>query len=94
MTTDQLLPGQRAHAEPFLSDNLGWGLGLAVVNKRVGLGESIGTYTWAGGLGSTWANDPNERLTTILLTQAAWSSPVAFDIINDFTTAAYAAIDD
>ncbi len=94
LTSDQLLPGQRAHAAPFLGDNLGWGFGLAVVTRRVGLAESVGTYTWAGGLGSIWANDPRERLTIILLTQAMWSSPVASDLINDFSTAAYAAIDD
>ena len=28
-----------------------------------------------GGLGTIWRNDPSKQLVTILLTQAAWSSP-------------------
>ena len=94
LTTDHLLPGQRDFASPFLSDDIGWGFGVGVTIRRNNLAETVGTYSWAGGLGSLWANDPRERMTTILLTQVALGSPTAFDLFNDFMTAAYAAIDD
>jgi hypothetical protein len=45
-------------------------------------------------MGTTWSNDPTEDLITILLTQAAWSSPVMPAVALAFQAAAYAAVDD
>jgi hypothetical protein len=47
-----------------------------------------------GGLGTIWRNDPSEEMVTILLTNAAWTSPRPPHIALDLLTAAYAAIED
>jgi hypothetical protein len=55
----------------------------------------VGGYGWAGGLGSSWANDPHERVVGIVLTTDMFTSaypPPA--TIRDFWTGTYAAIDD
>jgi CubicO group peptidase (beta-lactamase class C family) len=93
MTTDQLTPAQRAGAGIILGDNRGWGFGVAVVTRREGL-ATPGTYGWDGGLGTSWATDPREDLIGILLTQRAFTSPVAPPVVQDFWTLAYQAIDD
>jgi CubicO group peptidase (beta-lactamase class C family) len=54
----------------------------------------IGQYGWDGGLGTIWRNDPSEQMVSMLLTNAAWTSPRPPDITLDFLTVAYAAIDD
>lgn len=93
MTTDQLTPAQRAGAGIILGEHRGWGFGVAVVSRREGLANP-GSYGWDGGLGTTWATDPREDLIGILLTQRAWTSPVAPPVYQDFWTLAYQAIDD
>jgi CubicO group peptidase (beta-lactamase class C family) len=98
MTTDQLTPAQKAVSamvpgSPFWDDH-GWGFGVAVVTHRSGPTETPGKYGWDGGMGTTWSNDPTEDLITILLTQAAWSSPVMPAVALAFQAAAYAAVDD
>jgi CubicO group peptidase (beta-lactamase class C family) len=67
---------------------------LAFGGQRVGTTWSAGTYSWDGGLGSTWANDPAEDLVGVLLTNQAWTSPTPPAVCDDFWTAAYAAITD
>ena len=47
-----------------------------------------------GGLGTSWRSDPTEDLTGVLLTQAAWTSPVPPAVCRDFWTCVYAALDD
>jgi CubicO group peptidase (beta-lactamase class C family) len=93
MTTDHLTPEQCSGGEMILGADRGWGFGMAIVNRRQGL-PSIGTFGWDGGLGTSWASDPKEQLTGILLTQQAWTSPTTPAILNDFWTLAYGAIDD
>jgi hypothetical protein len=55
----------------------------------------VGGYGWAGGLGSSWANDPRERLVGIVLTTdmftGAYPAPAT---IRDFWVGTYGAIDD
>ena len=41
---------------------LGWGLGLAVHRRQAGIALAPGSYGWDGGLGTSWANDPANRL--------------------------------
>jgi CubicO group peptidase (beta-lactamase class C family) len=98
MTTDQLTPAQKAVSTmvpgfPFWDDH-GWGFGVAMVTHRTGPAETPGKYGWDGGLGTTWSNDPAEDLVTILLTQAAWTSPVPPAVAQAFQAGVYAAIDD
>ncbi len=96
MTSDQLTAAQKAHGAmvPGFFDGNGWGFGVAVVTRRTNLYDSVGAYGWTGGLGTSWSTDPAQDMTTILLTQRAFTSPVLPQLHRDFATAAYAAIDD
>jgi CubicO group peptidase (beta-lactamase class C family) len=94
MTTNQLTPAQLSSSSPSPDGSLGWGLGMGVRVARVGPAQSVGTYGWDGGLGSTWANDPAEGLVGILLTNQMWTSPTLPEVAQDFWTATYAAFDD
>jgi CubicO group peptidase (beta-lactamase class C family) len=95
MTSDQLTPVQKAaaHFIPGFFEDQGWGVGMAVRTRRSDLG-SVGRYGWAGGFGTSWANDPAEGLIGILLTQASFTSPVPPAVHQDFWTMSYAALDD
>jgi len=96
MTTDHLTPEQKAVSGFFPGDfdARGWGFCVAIVTRREHPAAPVGQYGWDGGLGTIWRNDPSEQMVTILLTNAAWTSPSPPDIALDFLTAAYAAIDD
>jgi CubicO group peptidase (beta-lactamase class C family) len=94
MTCDQLgtRPGQPG---PSLDGSQGWGFGVGVQVRRTGLGPTVGSYGWAGGLGSSWGNDPNHDLVGVILTTDAFTS--AFPpprSIQDFWTGVYAALSD
>ncbi len=96
MTTDHLTPEQKA-VSGFFPDDFdarGWGFGVGVVTRRDHPAAPVGQYGWDGGLGTIWRNDPTEQLVTILMTNAAWTSPRPPDIALDFLTGAYAAIND
>ncbi|MDQ1477973.1 MAG: hypothetical protein QOE62_3202 [Actinomycetota bacterium] len=96
MTTDQLTPAQKAASglTPGMFDASGWGFGVSVVTQRTTTTESVGSYGWGGGLGTAWFNDPREDLAAVVLTQRAWTSPNPPQVVNDFTTSVYQAIDD
>ena len=96
MTTDHLTPEQKATADllPGYFDSHGWGFGVATVTRRDDVAGTVGSYGWDGGLGTSWLADPGEQMSTILLTQCAWTSPSPPDICLDFQTCAYQAIDD
>ena len=95
MTSDQLTAAQRAAIDftPEYWSTHGWGFGVSVVTRRHDL-SGVGTYGWDGGLGTTWRNDPGEEMSTILLTQAAFTSPVPPPVCADYQTSAYAALTD
>src|SRR5262249_15701760 len=95
MTTDHLTPDQKAVSGlvPDYFDNHGWGFGVAMVTRRDDLAESVGTYGWDGGLGTTWRTDPKEDMVVIVLTQKAWTSPHPPDVCRDFLTSAYQAME-
>ena len=78
MTTDRLTDAQRADGALFLN-GAGWGLGLAV--------EPDGAYGWDGGLGTGWRSLPSADLTTVLLTQVAWTDPAGPQLLLDFRAA-------
>ena len=96
MRTDQLTPEQKAVSGllPGYFDNRGWGFCLSIITKRTDIAGSVGTFGWDGGLGTAWSIDPKESLTTILLTQRAWTSPTPPDVCLDFRTSAALAIED
>jgi CubicO group peptidase (beta-lactamase class C family) len=96
MTTDQLTPGQKAVSGFFPGDfdTRGWGFCVGIVTRREHPAAPVGQYGWDGGLGTIWRNDPSEQMVTMLLTNAAWTSPRPPEIALDFLTGAYASIDD
>ena len=94
MTTDHI-GAARGAAGPSPDGSQGWGFGLSVQVRRRGLGPTVGSYGWAGGLGTSWANDPDKNLVGVVLTTDMFVSafpPPA--VIQDFWTCVYAAIDD
>jgi CubicO group peptidase (beta-lactamase class C family) len=96
MTTDQLTPEQKAVSGFFPDDFVarGFGFCVGIVTRREHPAAPVGQYGWDGGLGTIWRNDPSEQMITMLLTNAAWTSPRPPDIALDFLTGAYASIDD
>ncbi len=60
MTVDQLdVAGGALGPTPDRSQ--GWGFGVGVQVRRTGLGPTVGTYGWTGGLGSSWGERPQPR---------------------------------
>lgn len=94
MTTPRLSPDQVDAGTPVLDASINWGYGVAVVTSDADFGPSIGSYGWAGGLGSFWDNDPSEDLVGIILTNVTWSSPAPLNAVRDFWTLTYAALTD
>lgn len=95
MTLDHLTPDQKAISGivPGFFEANGWGFGVSVVTRRDHVAWSTGTYGWDGGLGTSWKNDPQEKLIGILMTQASWTSPAPPDVCLDFWTSVYQAIE-
>ena len=94
MTTDQIgvLDGA---AGPLPDGSQGWGFGVGVQVRRTGVAHSIGSYGWDGGLGSSWSNDPRERLVGTILTTDSFTGPFPPPaVVQDFWTCVYAALDD
>ena len=75
MTTDQLyaVDGSLQRGPDDRRSRLGFGVG--VVRRKTHIAESAGTYSWTGGMGTSWANDPAEGLVGILLTNQLFSGP-------------------
>ena len=93
MTTDQIGAAHGA-AGPSPDGSQGWGFGVGVQVRRTGLGPTIGSYGWAGGLGTSWGNDPDKELVGVVLTTDAFVSPFPPPaVIQDVWTSVYAAID-
>jgi CubicO group peptidase (beta-lactamase class C family) len=93
MTTDHIGAAAGAPA-PVPDGSQGWGFGVGVQVRRTGLVPTIGTYGWAGGLGTSWANDPTEGIIGVVLTTDAFASAFPPATIRDFWTCVYASIDD
>jgi CubicO group peptidase (beta-lactamase class C family) len=97
MTADQLTAEQKSLSNDLLPgyfDSHGWGFGVSVITRREDPSGPIGKFGWDGGLGTSWYVDPREEMITILMTQAAFTSPSAPPVVRDFWTGAYQAIDD
>ena len=92
MTTDQI-GVERGAPGPTPDGSQGWGFGVSVQVRRSGVARSVGSYGWDGGLGTSWANDPHERLVGVVLTTdvftGAYPQPA---VIQDFWTSVYASL--
>jgi CubicO group peptidase (beta-lactamase class C family) len=93
MTSDQLMPEQRAGAEMFFGVHSSWGLGMAVDIQRKEIFHTPGRFGWTGGFGTTAYTDPAERMIGILLTQRMMDSPEPPKVFTDFWTLAYGAME-
>ncbi|MCU1371832.1 MAG: CubicO group peptidase beta-lactamase class family [Ilumatobacteraceae bacterium] len=87
MTTNQLTEDQVATGGPAPGD-AGWGFGVGVQLRTVPI-RAAGAYDWDGGLGSSWANDPQHGLIGILLTDQMWTSPTPPPVCTAFWTEVY-----
>jgi CubicO group peptidase (beta-lactamase class C family) len=103
MTTDHLTPEQHSH--PFFDEtdfdgslmwtNKGYGYGVSVRTRQIGLGPSAGSFFWPGALGSTWIADPQEGLMATLMLQLRGAQlPQNSTIALDFWTMIYQAMVD
>lgn len=103
MTTDYLTLEQHTH--PFFDEtdfdrsvmwtNRGFGYGVEVRTRQVGLGPSVGSFKWSGALGTTWIADPQENLMATLMIQLAGAQFHHLNTISqDFWTLMYQAIND
>ncbi|MFJ4501908.1 serine hydrolase domain-containing protein [Streptomyces sp. NPDC088864] len=103
MTTNRLTPEQLTARTKLALDNVhisfgqgqqgGWGLGMAVRTYR-GDYAPAGQFGWDGGAGTSTYADPVTGLTGILLTQVGTTLPAPVQVMNDFWTTLYQAIDD
>lgn len=75
LATNALTGAQLAESAPDPSGDIGWGYGVGVRLRTGQDGESVGTYGWDGGLGSTWRTDPGRGIIAVLLTNRVWNSP-------------------
>jgi CubicO group peptidase (beta-lactamase class C family) len=95
MTTDQLSLAQKA-ASPFFPgfwDSHGWGFGVSMVTQRDDTSAVPGRFGWDGAFGTSWYSDPREDMVAILLTQR-FGNPLSSQLLANFLTLAYQAIDD
>ncbi|MEU7913337.1 serine hydrolase domain-containing protein [Microbispora bryophytorum] len=103
MTTNRLTPEQNGARTAMAVDNVhishgqgqhgGWGFGMAVRTYR-GDYAPVGQFGWDGGSGAAAYADPANQLTGLLLTQVGASTPDSMQLIHDFWTTLYQAIDD
>ncbi|NIK57430.1 serine hydrolase domain-containing protein [Kribbella shirazensis] len=103
MTSNSLTAEQLAAREALARDNVhisfgqgqqgGWGLGMAVRTYR-GDYAPIGQFGWDGGAGTSTYADPVNQVVGILLTQVGTTVPSSVQLMNDFWTTLYQALDD
>jgi CubicO group peptidase (beta-lactamase class C family) len=102
MCTDYLTPEQ--HAQPYGSfdrydqdgsqmwTNRGFGYGLAVRTRRIGLGPGVGSVSWPGAYTTTWNADPREKLLHVLFTQVSAPNPMYSLLGEDYLNAVYQSL--
>ncbi|OLZ65645.1 MULTISPECIES: serine hydrolase domain-containing protein [Streptomyces] len=102
MTTNRLTPEQEAarsalargavHVSFGQGQQGGWGFGMAVRTYR-GDYAPVGQFGWDGGTGTSAYADPENGLTGVLLTQVGLTTAAPAQLIHDFWTTVYQAID-
>src|SRR5260370_31991898 len=90
-TVDHLTAAQKA-VSGLISDNSGWGFGVAVVTRRDHVSAPVGSYGWAGGLGPPWGPGPSEDMGVILFAPTSRASPVPGRVSPDFRVFALPAV--
>lgn len=78
LMTHNHLSDEQISTAGFLAGS-GWGLGLAVTVTDDEI-SGPGRYGWSGGYGTSWFNDPHERLIAIAMTQVTdflWSGALS-----------------
>jgi CubicO group peptidase (beta-lactamase class C family) len=84
ITSNQLTDAQLAASGPEPGQPVGWGCGVSVQLGSAPGGLAVGTYGWAGGLGSIWHTDPTADVVAILLTNQAILTPEPVPMIDSF----------
>ncbi|MFJ7780504.1 serine hydrolase domain-containing protein [Streptomyces yangpuensis] len=102
MTTNRLTPEQEAARTALARGAVqvsfgqgqqgGWGFGMAVRTYR-GDYAPVGQFGWDGGTGTSAYADPENDLTGVLLTQVGLTTAAPAQLIHDFWTTVYQAID-
>jgi CubicO group peptidase (beta-lactamase class C family) len=86
MTRDHLTAEQKAqspfHPPDYWSTH-GWGFGMAIVTAPDDITGTAGRYGWDGGLGTSWASDPQRGIVGVLMTQRAAFPPLS-GVYRDF----------
>ena len=77
MFTDHLTRDQRTDAAYFL-DGRGWGYGVSVDAGRSSAEAMHGTIGWAGGLGSSWLSNLNNKKAVVVLCSRALDDPEVY----------------
>ena len=96
MTADQMTAEQKA-ASPFFPgfwDARGWGFGVSMITRRIGIADNPGRFGWDGAYGTSWASDPAEDMVAILMIQRLGFGPTPAGLNADFWPLVYQAIDD
>jgi CubicO group peptidase (beta-lactamase class C family) len=104
MTTDHLTAAHKAAPPATMLDpldvdrgpmwgNRGFGYGLAVRTRRVGIGPAVGSVMWPGAFGTAWVADPREQVVATVLPQVLGANPFFAQHVEDFSTAVYQALD-
>jgi CubicO group peptidase (beta-lactamase class C family) len=77
MTRDHIDPAQKAPDAffPGFWDTNGWGYGVGVTTASDAYGDP-GRYSWMGGYGTIWFNDPNRDLIAIGFMQVQLGGPM------------------
>jgi CubicO group peptidase (beta-lactamase class C family) len=96
MTTDQLTLAQKA-ASPFFEnawDARGWGLGLSIFTSRNEIAGVPGRFGWDGAFSTSFYVDPREDMVGVFMAQCRPGALQLANVVLDFWTSAYQAIDD
>jgi CubicO group peptidase (beta-lactamase class C family) len=95
MTTNHMTDGERKAAKFGLQadtfEERGFGYGVSVVNHVSRIGPGMGTFSWNGASGASWAADPSSDVVSIVLLQLM-DFPKQDRIWNEVRTAIYAAL--
>jgi len=91
MTTNQLTREQIAASDffPHFFDTHGWGYGMAVITAPDAVSKSPGRHGWDGGFGTSWINDRDRKLISIVMTQS--SDFLFMGALDAYWKAVYAA---
>jgi CubicO group peptidase (beta-lactamase class C family) len=92
MTRDHIDPAQKTDDAffPGFWDTTGWGYGMGITTAADEYGGP-GRYSWMGGYGTIWFNDPNVDLIAVGFMQVLLGGPM-MGAIDTFYRAAYASL--